>query len=90
MTKFGEDELKLDWGDDDDADGATLNGGAAADDDDANTKSDSEVERSDKLKGASLDGDEKKKPELIMVSAPEQFVLHKFFCTESQKFLNKE
>ena len=61
VSKFGDDELKLDWGDDDAVNGV---------DDDCDTKSDSEVETQDKLKGPSTDvedGDKIKKPELIMV-----------------------
>ena len=61
VSKFEEDELKLDWGDDDAVNGV---------DDDCDTKSDSEVERQDKLKGPSVeveDGGKSQKPELIMV-----------------------
>ena len=58
VTKFGDDELKLDWGDDDAVNGV---------DDDCG----SEVERQDKLKGPSVDAEQRvksKTPELVMVN----------------------
>ncbi len=61
--------MKLDWGDDEPVNGV--------DDDDGDTKSDSEIERQDKLKGHSVEVEDakNKKPELIMVSLDVSFCL---------------